>query len=182
MKIIDFFRHRFSFDQDISVFHKLSITSRYYDTHVLPKSYTIPHMFMFYADWCFSCMKVAGDFQKIKDSLEPVGIVFGTVNAGHESNLVRKTSVHTLPCLVLVLDGKNYVYKEGIFSVQRVVDFIRQKLPYKMISQVNDGNFDQFLSGWSDNRVRGLVMEPRTQPRLRYLMTAFQFRERALFG
>lgn len=137
---------------------------------------------MFYADWCFSCMKVAGAFKKIKDSLEPLGFVFGTVNAGHESNLARKASVHALPCMVLVLDGKNYVFKDGSFVLQNVVDFIRQKLPYKMIVPVTDDNVEQFLSGWSDNRVRALIMEPRKQIRLRYLNTAFQFRQRVLFG
>lgn len=179
---IDFSSHRFSFDQDISIFHKLSITSRYYETHVMPRSYTTPHLLMFYADWCFSCMKVAGAFKKIKESLEPLGFVFATVNAGHEANLARKASVHVLPCLVLVLDGKNYVFKENAFVLQTVVDFIRQKLPYKMIVPINDDNVDEFLSGWADNRVRALIMEPRKQIRLRYLNTAFQFRQRVLFG
>lgn len=180
--LIDFSRHRFNFDQDISIFHKLSITSRYYETHVVPRSYTTPHLLMFYADWCFSCMKVAGAFKKIKESLEPLGFVFATVNAGHEANLARKASVHVLPCLVLVLDGKNYVFKENSFALQTVVDFIRQKLPYKMIVPINDDNVDEFLSGWADNRVRALIMEPRKQIRLRYLNTAFQFRQRVLFG
>lgn len=175
-------RHRFSFDQDISIFHKLSITSRYYETHVVPRSYTTPHLLMFYADWCFSCMKVAGAFKKIKESLEPLGFVFATVNAGHEANLARKASVHVLPCLILVLDGKNYVFKENSFVLQIVVDFIRQKLPYKMIVPINDNNVNEFLSGWSDNRVRALIMEPRKQIRLRYLNSAFQFRQRVLFG
>lgn len=139
-------------------------------------------MMMFYADWCFSCMKVAGAFIKLKDSLEPLGIVFATVNAGHEHNLVRAANVHSLPCLAIVLDGKNYVFKESVFSVQKVAEFIRNKLPYKLAQPVTDATVDQFLAGWADNRVRALVMEPRAQPRLRYLLTAFQFRPRILFG
>lgn len=139
-------------------------------------------MLMFYADWCFSCMKVAGSFKKIMESLEPLGVVFATVNAGHENSLIRRASVHSLPCLVLVFDGKNYVFKDSVFSVQKVVEFLRNKLPYKMVTTVNDDNIDKFLSGWDDNRVRALVMEPRNQPRLRYLLTAFQFRPRVYFG
>lgn len=127
-------------------------------------------------------MKAAGAFKKIKEALEPLGFVFATVNAGHETNLARKASVHVLPCLVLVLDGKNYVFKESSPVLQSVVDFIRQKLPYKMIVPINDHNVDEFLSGWSDNRVRALIMEPRKPIRLRYLNTAFQFRQRVLFG
>lgn len=139
-------------------------------------------MLMFYADWCFSCMKVAGSFKRITESLEPLGVVFATVNAGHENGLVRRTGVHSLPCLALVLDGKSYVFKDSVFSVQKVVEFLRNKLPYKMGTTVNDHNIGHFLSGWDDNRVRALVMEPRAQPRLRYLLTAFQFRPRVYFG
>lgn len=127
-------------------------------------------------------MKVAGTFKKIQESLELFGFVFATVNAGHEANLARKASVHVLPCLVLVLDGKNYVFKDGTFVLQNIVDFIRQKLPYKMIVPLDDDNVREFLDGWSDNRVRALIMEPRKQIRLRYLITAFQFRQTVLFG
>lgn len=176
------YSHKFHFDQDISVYHKLSITSKYYETHVLTNSNTNPYILMFYADWCFACMKTASVFKKMIDTLEPLGITFATVNAGHEEPLLRKTGVHALPCIVLVLDGKNYVYKDSVFSVQKIVDFIRQKLPYKLIKPVQDDNVKTFLDGWDDNRVRGLIMEPREQPRLRYLITAFRYKQRVAFG
>lgn len=47
---------------------------------------------------------------------------------------------------------------------------------------MRDATADGFLSGWTDNRVRALLFEPRTQPRLRYLLSAFQFRHRVAFG
>lgn len=174
--------HRFPFDQDISLFHKISITTKYYDTYVVPQSTTQLYVLMFYADWCFSCMKTAPVFKKMIDTLEPLGVTFATVNAGHEDQLLRRASVHSLPCLVLVLDGKNYVYKDSLFSVAKMVEFIRQKMPYKLIRPIGDEGVDAFLGGWSDNRVRCLVMEPRAQPRLRYIMTAFRFRHRVAFG
>lgn len=127
-------------------------------------------------------MKAAGAFKKMIDALEPLGVVFATVNAGHENGLLRTMSVHSLPCIVLVLDEKNYVYKDSVFSVQKVVDFIRFKMPYKLIAPVRDDSLEQFLSGWSDNRVRTIIMEPRNQPRLRYVITAFYFRHRVAFG
>lgn len=127
-------------------------------------------------------MKVASAFKKIKESLEPLGIVFATVNSAHETGIVRKAGVHGLPSIVLVLDGKNYIFKDSGFSVQKVVDFIRHKLPYRLMLSVKDDTVNQFLDGWEDNRVRALVIEPRIQPRLRYLVTAFHFRERVAFG
>lgn len=178
-----FFGHNFNFhDQDISLFHKLSITSKYYETNIVPKSRHTPQILMFYSDWCFSCMKAANSFKKMIDTLEPFGVTFATINAGHETQLVRKVGVHSLPCVIMVLDGHNYVYKESVYNTQRVVEFIRQKLPFKLLPNVEDSTVDNFLAGWADNRVRALVMEPRTQPRLRYLITAFHFRERVAFG
>lgn len=61
-------------------------------------------------------------------------------------------------------------------------DFIRLKLPYKTIKNVYDGNFDQFLKSWTDNKVRALILEPRNTPRLRYLLTAYHFQDIVEFG
>ncbi|XP_055585814.1 dnaJ homolog subfamily C member 16 isoform X2 [Uranotaenia lowii] len=178
-----FFGHNFNFhDQDISLFHRLSITSKYYETNIVPKSHHTPQILMFYSDWCFSCMKAANSFKKMIDTLEPFGVTFATINAGHENQLVRKVGVHSLPCVILVLGGHNYVYKDSVYNTQRVVEFIRQKLPYKLLPTIDDSTVDGFLEGWIDNRVRALVMEPRAQPRLRYLITAYHFRERVAFG
>lgn len=179
----EFFGHRGHFhEQDISLFHKLSITTKYYEANVVPKSKTTPHIIMFYSDWCFACMRAAPAFKKMIDSLEGLGVVFATVNAGHENQLTRKAGVASLPSIVMVLDEHNYVYKESVFSVQKVVEFVRHKLPYKLILPVNDGSMDKFLNGWHDNRVRALIFEPRLQPRLRYLLTAFYFKNRVHFG
>lgn len=51
-----------------------------------------------------------------------------------------------------------------------------------MVPVVDDNNINDFLSGWSDNRVRGLVFEKQNALRLRYLITAFHFRDRVAFG
>uniref|UniRef100_A0A182W631 DnaJ homolog subfamily C member 16 n=1 Tax=Anopheles minimus TaxID=112268 RepID=A0A182W631_9DIPT len=175
--------HNFNFhDQDIGLYHRLSITTKYYETNILPKSRLTPQILMFYADWCFACMKAANSFKKLIDTLEPYGVVFATVNAGHEEQLVRKVGVHSLPCVIMVLDGHNYVYKDSVFNAQHVVDFIRQKLPYKLLTPITDNTLDAFLGGWADNRVRALILEPRAQPRLRYLIIAYYFRERVAFG
>ncbi|XP_061497436.1 dnaJ homolog subfamily C member 16 isoform X2 [Anopheles gambiae] len=175
--------HNFNYhDQDISLYHRLSITTKYYETNIVPKSRHTPQIIMFYADWCFACMKAANSFKKLIDTLEPYGITFATVNAGHEEQLVRKVGVHSLPCVIMVLNDHNYVYKDSVFNPQHVVDFIRQKMPYKLLTPVTDNTLDKFLNGWVDNRVRALILEPRMQPRLRYLITAYYFRERVVFG
>lgn len=179
----EFFGHRGHFhEQDISLFHKLSITTKYYENNIVPKSKNTPHIIMFYSDWCFACMRAAPAFKKMIDALEGIGVTFATVNAGHENQLTRKVGISSLPSIAMILDEHNYVYKENVFSVQKIVDFVRHKLPYKLIVPVNDASMDKFLSGWHDNRVRALIFEPRLQPRLRYLLTAYFFKNRVHFG
>lgn len=87
-----------------------------------------------------------------------------------------------MPCLVVLLDGNIYVYKETITSIQKIIEFLRKKMPYNLVPKIADNNVDEFLNGWEDNRVRGLIFEPRMNMRLRYLVTAYHFRDRVAFG
>lgn len=61
-------------------------------------------------------------------------------------------------------------------------EFVRNKLPYKLVKPITDDNVDKFLDGWEDNKVRGLIFEDRPAVRLRYLLTAFHYRDRITFG
>ena len=61
-------------------------------------------------------------------------------------------------------------------------EFIRKKMPYKLVPVIDENKMEEFLNGWEDNKVRGLIFEPRALVRLRYLITAFHFRDRVLFG
>ena len=36
-------------------------------------------------------------------------------------------------------------YRESILSVVKVLEFIRRKLPYKLVQRVDDSNVDEFL-------------------------------------
>ncbi|XP_060523607.1 dnaJ homolog subfamily C member 16 [Cylas formicarius] len=182
----DLFSHHggyFNFQEnDIVFFHKLSITTRQYDKIVVPKSEKTPHLIYFYSDFCFPCLQTAPYCRKLLEYLEPLGINFVTVHSGREPNLNRRLSIHALPCLVLLLDGNVYVYKETLTSVPKIVAFIKSKLPYKLVPRINKGDLDTFLDGWKDNRVRGLIFEPRPNLRLRYLIAAYHFRHRVAFA
>lgn len=120
--------------------------------------------------------------RKLADYVEPFGVNFVTVHNSNEPNLGRRLNIHTLPCLVLLLDGNVYVYKETITSLQKIIEFLRKKLPYRLVSNVDEYELDEFLNGWEDNRVRALIFEPRSVIRLRYLITAYHFRDRVAFG
>lgn len=66
-------------------------------------------------------MQVEPIWRHIIEELEPVGVGIATVHAEKEPLLARKIGVHSLPCLILLIDGKANVYKETLYSVQKVV-------------------------------------------------------------
>ena len=49
----------------------------------------------------------------------------------------------------------------------KVLEFIRRKLPYKLVQRIDDTNLEDFLNGWSDNRVRVLLFGKLDVVRLR---------------
>jgi len=162
---------------------------------------------LFYSDWCMECLRAAPVWRRLVEALQPRGALLATVDAGHEQLLVRQLGIPNLPHIVLLVDRQAYLYKDSILSVQKVVgqfdsvkylikiyrsmmitvntsctEFIRNKLPYKLVRPVTDDNVEAFLDGWEDNKVRGLIFEDRSAIRLRYLLTAFHYRDRVTFG
>merc|ERR1719378_742080 len=165
-----------------NIFHKQSITYKAYTNTILPNSFKQPYLLLFYSDWCFSCAQVMPMWSKLVEELEPVGFGLATVHSEHEREMARKVGVKDLPHLVLLTDGKVTHYRESILSVVKVPEFIRRKLPYKLVQRVNDHNVEEFLEGWMDNRVRILLFGKLDIVRLRYLSAGFRFRDRVAVG
>ncbi|XP_015429727.1 PREDICTED: dnaJ homolog subfamily C member 16 [Dufourea novaeangliae] len=168
--------------RDISLFYKMSITYRSFENVIVPKTFRTPYIILFYSDWCFACLQVEPTWRRLVDELEPLGLGLATAHAEKESALARRLGIHSLPCLVVTIDGRTSVYKESLFSVQKIVDFLRSKFPYKLIPNINENNVDNFLSGWIDNRIRALIFDRKESIRLRYLFIAFYYRDRVAFG
>ncbi|XP_050581000.1 dnaJ homolog subfamily C member 16 [Bombus affinis] len=169
-------------NRDISLFYKMSITYRSFENIIVPKTLHTPYLILFYSDWCFACLQVEPIWRRLIDELEPLGLGLATAHAEKESALARKLGIHSLPCLVVTIDGRTSVYKESLFSIQKIVDFLRNKFPYKLIPNINKNNVDKFLSGWIDNRIRALIFDKKESVRLRYLFIAFYYRDRVAFG
>ncbi|XP_065351702.1 dnaJ homolog subfamily C member 16 isoform X2 [Cloeon dipterum] len=169
-------------DRDITIFHKLSVTTKAYENHLVPKSYRTPYLILFYSDWCFACLQMEPIWRRIMEELEPIGVGVATVHSENEPLLVKKVGVSSLPLMVLLMDGKAMHYKESLFSVQKVVEFVRSKFPYKLVQPVNDENIEMFLNSWTDNRVRILICENHDSVRLRYILMAYYYRDRVAFG
>ena len=60
-------------------------------------------------------------WRRLIDELEPLGVNLVTVHAQREAALARKLSIHSLPCLAVTIDGRTSIYKESLFSVQKIV-------------------------------------------------------------
>ena len=120
--------------------------------------------------------------QKLISELESVGVGFATVHTQHESILTRKIGVRSLPHFVSLVDGNVRPFRDDDVSLSSLIDFIKRALPKNLITDVNDLNYVNFLSGWSDNKVRVLFVNEDKLIRLRYYLVAFYFRERIAFG
>lgn len=116
------------------------------------------------------------------DALQPLGVTMATIQAIHEAPLARRLGIPSVPCLAFVIDKHVYLYKEGLGSLPKILEFIRWKFPYKLVHSINDGNVQSFISDFEDNKVKALIFEERHTMRLRYLVTAFHYRERVAFG
>ncbi|RZF48584.1 hypothetical protein LSTR_LSTR012545 [Laodelphax striatellus] len=169
-------------DRDITLFHKMSVSARAFENVLMPKSHRQPYLLLFYSDWCFACLQMEPVWRRVTDELEPIGVGVATVHTEHEPMLTRRVGVHGLPCLAILIEGKTYIYKQSVFSIQKVVEFVRHRLPYRLVTAVTDDTVDDFLAGWSDNLVRGLLFQKNEPIRLRYLLTVFYHRDRVAFG
>ncbi|XP_023950560.2 dnaJ homolog subfamily C member 16 [Bicyclus anynana] len=169
-------------DQDITLFHKLSVTARHFENNILEKSVHTPALVLFYTDWCFDCVRAAAAWRRLVQALQPLGVTLATVHAGHEAALVRRLGLHGVPSLTLALDKQVYIYKEALSSVPKILEFIRWKFPYKLVRSLTDANVDSFVNDFEDNKVKALIFEERQSIRLRYLITAFHYRDRVSFA
>ena len=75
------------------------------------------------------------------------------------------TKLSRLNNLIIIFEVTHY--RESILSVVKVLEFIRRKLPYKLVQRIDDTNLEDFLNGWSDNRVRVLLFGKLDVVRLR---------------
>lgn len=67
------------------------------------------------------CLQAEPTWRRLIDELEPLGLGLATAHAKKESTLARRLGIHSLPCLVVTVDGRTSVYKESLFSIQKVV-------------------------------------------------------------
>lgn len=58
----------------------------------------------FYADWCAPCKVLQPIVGRLEQEFP--GVVFKHINVDHERELAKKYKVDGIPCIVIVVDGK----------------------------------------------------------------------------
>ncbi|XP_071042785.1 dnaJ homolog subfamily C member 16 [Parasteatoda tepidariorum] len=175
------FNFQYKFNQG-SFYHRHTITAKAFENHIIPNSNFQPHLILFYGELCFPCIQAEPIWRKLIQELEPLGVSFAAIHVQQEPSLSNKIGVNSLPYLIGVVDGKAIHYKDHQLSFIKVVDFCRRVIPYRAVTSLSDETVDDFLQGWNDNRVRILIFSKAESIRLRYLIVAFRFRNRAAVG
>ena len=76
----------------------------------------------FNADWCGPCRMLKPTIDKIASERDDVKIV--SVNIDDEEDLAREYGVMSIPCLVLIENGKELRRNVGLIPEEDVIKFI----------------------------------------------------------
>ncbi|XP_046332432.2 dnaJ homolog subfamily C member 16-like [Haliotis rufescens] len=166
---------RFSFGGD-SIIEKHRITLRNFETKVVPESFTRPCFMYVYTSFCFDCLRIEPYIEKIIMELQSVGLCVGAVHDMHSQGVVSHLRISHAPAILGIVNGRPVHYKGGI-SMNMLREFVRGWFPKNTLHTVNDKNYDEFLSGWADNRVRAIFFSQKDQPSARFLAPAYYYRE-----
>lgn len=78
----------------------------------------------FNADWCGPCRMLKPTIDKI--ALEREDIKFVSINIDNEEDLAREYGVMSIPCLVLIENGKEIKRSVGLIPFDEVIKFIEK--------------------------------------------------------
>lgn len=76
----------------------------------------------FNAEWCGPCRMVAPVLEKIAEENDNIKIV--SVNVDNNNELAREYNVFSIPCLVVIKDGKEINRSVGLISKKEIEELI----------------------------------------------------------
>ena len=75
----------------------------------------------FYANWCGPCKMLSPELEKISDEIEVVKI-----NVDEHQDLAREYGVMSIPCIILIEDGKEIKRNVGFLPENKLREFIKK--------------------------------------------------------
>ena len=76
----------------------------------------------FNADWCGPCKMLRPVLDQVAEEKDNIKIV--SINVDFNENLAREYNVFSIPCLVLIENGKEIKRSVGMISKSQLEDFI----------------------------------------------------------
>ena len=76
----------------------------------------------FNAEWCGPCRMIAPVLEKIAEENDNIKIV--SVNVDNNNELAREYNVFSIPCLVVIKDGKEINRSVGLISKKEIEELI----------------------------------------------------------
>ncbi|RNA15524.1 dnaJ -like protein [Brachionus plicatilis] len=150
------------------------INKRIYLDTVLPNSYTKPYLIYVYTEFCFSCITVENLWQALRQELKNIGFGVGHSDASWNRELNKLLEVRKVPTIVAVINGRVRHFR-GDYNLREIREFVRNLLPSRLITQVNQFNFNKtVLETIQDNKVFSLFISHSNHVSLRYQMPCFQ--------
>ena len=101
----------------------IDVTSENFESEVLNSK--VPVLVDFNADWCGPCRMVRPVLDELANESDDYKIV--SVNVDDEEELAAKYSVSSIPCMVLIKDGKEAGRSIGLKPKSELKEFLGGK-------------------------------------------------------
>ena len=75
----------------------------------------------FYANWCGPCKMLSPELEKVSNEIEVVKI-----NVDDYQDLAREYGVMSIPCVILIEDGKESKRNVGFLPEKKLREFIKK--------------------------------------------------------
>ena len=98
----------------------ITVTKENFEEEVLKSS--LPVLIDFNADWCGPCRMIRPMLDDIASNNDNIKIV--SINIDDEDELADKYEVSSIPCLVLIKDGKEVNRNVGLIAQDQLESFI----------------------------------------------------------
>ena len=79
----------------------------------------------FYANWCGPCRMLRPILEEV--AIENNNIKFASVNVDEESELAKEYNIFSIPCLIIIKEGKEVKRNTGLVSKEELEDIIGEE-------------------------------------------------------